>query len=843
MYKETPLIKQYYNLKTNNSDCILFFQVGDFYEIFGYDAIICSRLLDLTLTKRNKNSIYLVGFPCNSLIIYINKLTKLGYKVAICDQNNENKKDKFDLINREITNIISPGITLYDNINKKKNITKFIAFLFIDKNYENFGISFLDFSTGEFLTTQGNIKYIKYIILNFNPKEFFIQKSKLFFFKKNFINIKEKIINLLDDNLFNYYFTLNQLLKHFNKKKLYKFKIINLKYSIISSGLLIYYIKKNYNLNLNHIKILKKIKKNLFLFLDENTIKNLEIIKSINKNGKSLLEILDYTSTSMGYRLLNNWIIFPSKKYKIIKYRQKILKFFFKKNKNNKFKMLISYNLKNIYDIEKLLSKITNKKILPNQLYKLFISLNKIFKILKIIKFKNIKKLFCFKKKKILKLNKIYNKIKNILIKNPINQFNKKFFIKNNVSNKLDNYKLKLKKKKKKIYRYYLIKIKKKLNIKFLNINNNNLIGYYIEIKKNDIKNIPKNWIIKQKLNNIFRYTTNILNKYEYFLFYLKNKIFNLEKKIYNNTIYYLNKNIIYLKNISNLIAKIDVIFSFFLLAKNNNYIKPKIHKNNLKNNFIKIIKGRHPVIEKNIKYKYVPNNIYIDNKNFQILIITGPNMSGKSALLRQTALIVIMSQIGSYVPAKKVEICIIDQIFSRIGASDNISIGISTFMLEMKETSYILNNFNKNSLIIMDELGRGTSTYDGISLAYSIIKFFKNSILKPKLLFTTHYYELNNLLKKYNNIKYFYLSIKKKKKKIKFIRKLKHGIVKNSYGIYIAELSGIPNEIIKNAKIIFNKFKNKNFFYFFLIKIKLLFNIILNKLFSICDSSSFGRT
>ncbi|MDH3005115.1 MAG: DNA mismatch repair protein MutS, partial [Candidatus Shikimatogenerans sp. JK-2022] len=627
MYKETPLIKQYYNLKSKYPDCILFFQVGDFYEIFGYDAILCSRLLDLTLTKRNKNSIYLVGFPCNSLIIYINKLIKFGNKIAICDQELDKKKKNNDLINRKITNIISSGISLYDNINKNKNITKFVALLYLNKNKQYISISLLDFSTGDFFTTEGKLNYIKYIILSYNPKEFFIQKSKLLFFKNFLYNIKNLIITLLDDNLFNYNFSYNKLLEHFSKTSLNNFGIENMKYSIITSGLLIYYIKKNYNLNLNHIKTLKKIEKDLYLLLDETTIKNLEILKSINKYGKSLFNILDNTYTSMGYRLLHNWIIFPLKKRKLIINRQNIINFFFEK-KNN-IQSNISYNLNNIYDIEKLVSKISNRIIFPNQLYKLFISIKKINNILNIINIKKNNNIFNFKKKIIIKLKKIYNKINSILIKNPINQFNKKFFIKKNYSKKLDNYKIKLKIKEKKIKKYYL-NVKKKLNIPYLNINNNDLIGYYIEVKKKDFKKIPKNWIVKQKLSSYIRYTTNILNKYEYYVYFLKNKIYLLEKIIFNKIIDYLDDNIIYLKKISYFIAKIDVIFSFFLSAKNNNYIRPII-SNNIKNN-IKIIKGRHPVIEKNINNKYIPNNIYLDNNNNQILIITGPNMAGKSA-------------------------------------------------------------------------------------------------------------------------------------------------------------------------------------------------------------------
>ncbi|WGH24774.1 MAG: DNA mismatch repair protein MutS [Candidatus Shikimatogenerans bostrichidophilus] len=827
MYKETPLIKQYYNLKFNNPDCILFFQVGDFYEIFGYDAIICSRLLDLTLTKRNKNSIYLAGFPCNSLIIYINKLIKHGYKIAICDQiNDKEKKDKI-LIDRIVTNIISPGISLYDNINKSKNIIKFIATLFLYKN--KIGISLLDFSTGEFLVTEGNYNYIKYIIISYKPKEFFISKSQLSFFKQFLYNIKNLIINLLDYNIFNYNFSYIKLLEHFNYKKIKK--IIEYKLCIITSGISIYYIKKNYNLNLNHINKIIFIKKELFLLLDENTIKNLEIIKSLNKNGKSLLSILDNTYTSMGYRLLNNWIILPSKNYNIIKNRHNIIKFFFKKNKyKNNLELSILYNLKNIYDIEKLVSKITNKKIFPNQLYKLSISIKYINNILKNLNINNIKirRIFNFKYNLYKKIKYIYKIIKKIIIDNPINTFNKSYIIKKKVSNKLDNYKLELKKKIYKINKYYINNIKKEVKLKYLKFNNNDLIGYYFEIKKSDFNKVPINWIIKQRLSNYIRYTTSILNKFEYYVYNLNKKIFILEKKIYDKIINFLENNIVYLKKISNFVAKIDVLFSLFLTAKYNKYVEPIILDNNNKYSYINIIKGRHPVIEKNIKKKYIPNNIYIDNKLNQILIITGPNMSGKSAILRQTALIIIMGQMGSYVPAKYVKFNIIDKIFSRIGATDNISKGESTFMLEMNETSYILNNFTKNSLILMDEIGRGTSTYDGISLSYSIIKYLNNSNLKPKVLFTTHYYELKKILNINEGIKYYNLSIKRNDKKLIFRRKLRIGINNNSYGIYIAEISGIPTKIIKDSKKIFNKFNTKNnIIIVFFKKLFRLFNII----------------
>ncbi|WGH25687.1 MAG: DNA mismatch repair protein MutS [Candidatus Shikimatogenerans bostrichidophilus] len=834
MYKETPLIKQYYNLKSKNPDYILFFQVGDFYEIFGYDAILCSKLLDITLTKRNKknnNSIYLVGFPCISLEIYVKKLVKYGFKVAICDQDKK-KKNNDDIINRKITNIVTPGLSIYDNISNKKNFQKFITSIYLNKKNSYLGISFIDFSTGEFFTTEGKINYIKHIINCYNPKEFFIQKSKKQFFYKYLYNNNIKLnISLLNDNLFNYKLLHDKLLEHFKVYSLNCFGIENMKFSVISSGILIYYISKYYNLKLNHINNIKIIEKNKYVWIDDSTIKNLEIIKSINKNGKSLFDILDNTYTSMGFRLLNNWIMFPLKDKLSIKYRQNIINYFLKKNnKNNNMQLSISYNLKKIFDIEKLLSKISNKKIFPNQLYKLLLSLKRINNIFNIIKINNNNKIFNFKKKYIYKLKKIYNKIYKTIIKNPINNFNKEFFIKKKISKKLDNYKKIFYKKEKQINIYYKY-ISNKINIKYLKLKFNDIIGYYIDIKNKDKKKIPKDWIIKQKLSSYIRYTNNVINKYEYKVYYLKKKIFLYEKIIFYEIIDYLNKNIFFLKKITFFIAKIDVLFSFFLCAKENNYIKPLIKKNN-KNN-ITIIKGRHPVIEKNmfLTNNYIPNDIYLDNYNNQILIITGPNMSGKSAILRQTALIILMAQIGSFVPAEYLEFNIIDKIFTRIGASDNISIGESTFMVEMNETSNILNNFTKNSLIIMDEIGRGTSTYDGISLSYSIIKYINNSKLKPKLLFATHYHELKDLLYKYNYIKFYYLSIKKINNNFIFLRKLKEGQSNNSYGIYIAQMAGIPKKIIKNSKNIFLFLKKKNKKNYFLKKILFLFYLIKKKI------------
>ncbi|WGH26051.1 MAG: DNA mismatch repair protein MutS [Candidatus Shikimatogenerans bostrichidophilus] len=831
MYKETPLIKQYYNLKKKYSDTILFFQVGEFYEIFGYDAILCSRILNITLTKRNKknnNSIYLVGFPCKSLKKYLKKLVKHGFKVAICDQN-DNKKLilKKEIIDRKITDIITPGISIYDNINKKKSSKKFISSIFFLK--EKIGISFIDFSNGNFFTSEGEYNYIKHIINCFNPKEFFIQKSKKKKFNELFNKNNKYILTLLDDNLFNYKILYKKLLEHFSIYSLNCFGIENMKLSILTSGILIYYIKNYYNLKLNHIYNIKKIEKNSYVWIDDSTIKNLEIIKTINKKGKSLLSILDNTYTSMGYRLLNNWIILPLRKKKKIYKRQKIINFFFKQNDNLQF--YLSIKLKNIFDIDKLISKISNYRINPNQLYKFLISIKNILKIFKIINIKKNYKIFNFKIKNIKILKDIYNNINNIIIDNPINKFNKKFFIKKNKFKKLDYYKNKLKKKKKYIYKYYKKK-KKELNLNYLDIKFNDLLGYFLEIKKNEIKKIPYNWIKKQSLSLYIRYSTKLINKYEYEIFYIKKKIFFYEKIIFNKKIKNLNNNIFFIKKISNFIAKIDVLFSLFITAKENNYIKPKIIKNDLNN--INIIKGRHPVIEKNMLFNYIPNDIYLDNKKNQILIITGPNMSGKSAILRQTALIIIMTQIGSYVPAKYVKINIVDKIFSRIGASDNISIGESTFMVEMNETSNILNNFTKNSLIIMDEIGRGTSSFDGISLSYSIIKFLNKNKLKPKVLFATHYHELQYLLYMYKGIKYFYLSIKKINNNFIFIRKLKKGISNNSYGIYIAKMSGIPNIIIENSKKLYFFLKKKNIINLFFYKILSLFYIIKKKIYKL---------
>ncbi|WGH28078.1 MAG: hypothetical protein NHG07_00940 [Candidatus Shikimatogenerans bostrichidophilus] len=478
MYNETPLIKQYYNIKKKYPNTIIFFQVGEFYEIFGYDAILCSRILDITLTKRNKknsNSIFLVGFPCKSLKIYLKKLIKYNYKVAICDQNKINNNDneyeveknknnnKNSLIERNITDIVTSSISVYDNIKKKKNNKKYISSIYFKK--KKIGISFIDFSTGDFLTSEGNLKYIKHIINCFKPKEFFIQKSKIKIFNIFFNKNNKFIITLLDDNIFNYKILYSNLLEHFKILSLNCFGIENMYLSIISSGILIYYIKNYYNLNLNHINKIKIIEANKYLWIDDSSIKHLEILKNINKNGKSLLSILDNTYTSMGYRLLNNWIILPLKEKKNIYNRQKIIKFFFKKNDN--FILNLSLNLKDIFDIDKLISKISNYKIDPNQYYKLIISIKKIINIINLLKLKKNYKIFNFKKKYIKLINNLFFKIKFLVIKNPINKFNKEFFINKNISNKLDYYKNKLKKK---IFLYKYYKNKKILNLSYFKI-------------------------------------------------------------------------------------------------------------------------------------------------------------------------------------------------------------------------------------------------------------------------------------------------------------------------------------------------------------------------------------
>ncbi|YCJ93804.1 MAG: DNA mismatch repair protein MutS [Candidatus Karelsulcia muelleri] len=805
----TPLMRQYFDIrKKYPDDTLILFRVGDFYEMFGNDAIKCSKILNIVLTKRNNkknSSIELAGFPYHSIDNYLPKLIKSGFRVAICDQL-EKKKDQLEnkILKRGVTEIITPGVIINSEVLEAKK-SNFLAAIQIEtKSFsktKKIGISFLDISTGEFFVGEGSKSYIDQFLNKFNPNEVLYKKN----IKSDWLkSIKKKYYsNGMEDWVFDYLSAYENLLMHFNTNSLKGFNIENLYNGIIAAGAILNYVGSICNMKISHISNIINLIEDEYVALDDFTLENLEIINSKNEKAISLINILDNTISPMGGRLLKKWITFPRKNILDIKKRQKIVSLL---RSNKKISKEISEKLKNISDIERLTSKIVSYKVNPHDLILLSKSLKKITEIKNLLfqsKMEELKRL----SDKIKKCDHIYNHIEKILSMS----YNKGNIILPGFSKELDELRTIINSSKKSINQIFN-REKKNSGIKKLKILYNNIFGFFIEIKNLEKKKVPSHWNLKQKLSNCERYITNELKDHEMKILSTKEKIILIEKNIFSKLIDSLSKETERLQYNSKLIAEIDIFISFAKSALENNYICPKLNESF--NIFIK--DGRHPVIEKQIysynKYSdnksYIPNDIIMNNNDSQIIIITGPNMAGKSAILRQTALIILMAQIGSYVPASYASIGIIDKIFSRVGSSDNISMGESTFMKEMNETARIINNLSDRSFLILDEIGRGTSNEDGIALAWSIIEFLNKNIHKPKTLFATHYHELNTISNYIKNIKNYSVSVKKKDDNLIFTRKLElvTTVTTKSYGIHIAKLAGIPDAIINRA----NKFLAK---------------------------------
>ncbi|WP_110506888.1 DNA mismatch repair protein MutS [Candidatus Karelsulcia muelleri] len=805
----TPLMRQYFDIrKKYPDDTLILFRVGDFYEMFGNDAIKCSKILNIVLTKRNNkknSSIELAGFPYHSIDNYLPKLIKSGFRVAICDQL-EKKKDQLEnkILKRGVTEIITPGVIINSEVLEAKK-SNFLAAIQIETKTNKIGISFLDISTGEFFVGEGSKSYIDQFLNKFNPNEVLYKKN----IKSDWLkSIKKKYYsNGMEDWVFDYLSAYENLLMHFKTNSLKGFNIENLYNGIIAAGAILNYVGSICNIKISHISNIINLIEDEYVALDDFTLENLEIINSKNEKAISLINILDNTISPMGGRLLKKWITFPRKNILDIKKRQKIVSLL---RSNKKISKEISEKLKNISDIERLTSKIVSYKVNPHDLILLSKSLKKITEIKNLLfqsKMEELKRL----SDKIKKCDHIYNQIEKILSMS----YNKGNIILPGFSKELDELRTIINSSKKSINQIFN-REKKNSGIKKLKILYNNIFGFFIEIKNLEKKKVPSHWNLKQKLSNCERYITNELKDHEMKILSTKEKIILIEKNIFSKLIDSLSKETERLQYNSKLIAEIDIFISFAKSALENNYICPKLNESF--NIFIK--DGRHPVIEKQIysynKYSdnksYIPNDIIMNNNDSQILIITGPNMAGKSAILRQTALIILMAQIGSYVPASYASIGIIDKIFSRVGSSDNISMGESTFMKEMNETARIINNLSDRSFLILDEIGRGTSNEDGIALAWSIIEFLNKNIHKPKTLFATHYHELNTISNyiKNKNIKNYSVSVKKKDDNLIFTRKLElvttATVTTKSYGIHIAKLAGIPDAIINRA----NKFLAK---------------------------------
>ncbi|WP_185870388.1 DNA mismatch repair protein MutS [Blattabacterium cuenoti] len=795
--EETPLIKQYNNIKDKyTEDTILLFQVGDFYETFGQDAVRCSKILNIVLTKRS--NIPLAGFPYHSLNNYLPKLIQSGHRVAICDQLEEPQKGK-NIVKRGVIELVTPGIAINEKILQKKS-NNFLASIYVYK--QKLGFSLLDISTGEFFLSEDNQFNILQYLKHFNPSEILFQRKE-----KNFFNqfLKDKYYTfLMEDWIFNYSFAYEKLITHFQTNSLKGFGIDDLKLGIIASGVILSYLHETQHYKIKHISTIRRIKKEEHMWIDDFTFRNLEIFRSLNKEGVSLIDILDKTITPMGSRLLKHWILFPLRNILHIQKRHDIVQELFS---NSFIHKCIIKRLKEISDIERMISKIAIGKISPRELIALHKSLTAIVKIQKKILGQGSKKLV-----EVVNTFQNCNDISKHIIQtihtDSPHSIEKGNVIMKGVSKELDEIRHLYFSKKE-----YLEKLcsVEQLNtgIQNLKIGYNNVIGYYFEIRTSKKYKIPSYWIRKQTLTNSERYITEELKNYEFQILNAEQKILSLEKEIFYNLINQLLKHINPLQKNAKIIAELDVLCSFSTIALENNYVKPEIN-----HSFQLYIKeGRHPVIERQFQSKtsYIPNDIILNKTDQQIMIITGPNMSGKSAILRQTAIIILMTHIGSFVPATYVKMGLVDKIFSRVGASDNISLGESTFMVEMNETANILNNISKRSFLILDEIGRGTSTYDGISIAWSIIEFLHGNSFRPITLFATHYHELNKMSSFFERIKNYHFYVKKINENIIFMRKLIDGGSEHSFGIHVAKISGMPIKIIHRAKEVLKTINKKN--------------------------------
>ncbi len=778
-------MKQYNTIKAKYPDAMLLFRVGDFYETFGDDAVRASRILDIVLTKRANGSdnSALAGFPHHSLNTYLPKLVKAGLRVAICDQLEDPKMVK-GIVKRGVTELITPGVALQDEVLSSKSNNFLMA---VHQGDKTFGVALLDVSTGEFLVSEGQEDQVAKIIQSFRPSEVIYQKRV----KYNFSDVKSKF--LLDDWAFQYDFAVDKLTNLFKTKNLKGFGIENFKEGIISAGAILAYLDDTHHLDIQHITSIQRLNQDSFIWMDPFTIRNLELVYSPHPKGVTLLNILDDTKTPMGARLLNRWMVMVLKDLKTIQRRQSIVEYFFEKGD-------IRYDLREklgqLTDLERLAGKVSTGKIAPRQLLQLAQSLE-LSQEIKLIgeqsEIKEIVDLFS----KIENIEALTQKISDTLSDEPPHQIVKGNVIREGVSEELDRLR-KIQFSGKDYLNQMCQRETERTGISSLKIAFNNVFGYYIEVRNTHKDKVPEEWIRKQTLVNAERYITEELKEYETQILGAEEKILGIENQLFIDLLQEIITKLLPIQQTAKAIAFLDVLSTFAEIAEKNSYSKPILNDGFELN----IKEGRHAVIEQQLPIgeQYVSNNVELNSDNQQIIMITGPNMSGKSALLRQTALIVLMAQMGSFVPADTAELGIIDKVFTRVGASDNISSGESTFMVEMNETASILNNISERSLILLDEIGRGTSTYDGISIAWAIAEFLHQSNLKPKTLFATHYHELNEMSKSMERIKNFNVSIKETKDTILFLRKLVPGGSEHSFGIHVAKMAGMPKRVVDRA-------------------------------------------
>ena len=809
------MMKQFFSMKAKHPDALMLFRCGDFYETYGEDAVVAAGILGITLTKRNnsaENSIEMAGFPHHALDTYLPKLIRAGKRVAICDQLEDPKKKREEIkgkkglsqtdkmVKRGITELVTPGIAISDNIlNNKEN--NFLAAVQFGK--AACGVSFLDISTGEFLTGEGSYDYVEKLLANFSPKEVLYNRERRADFQRYFGT--KLCVFEMEDWVFTEQNSRQKLLKHFGTKSLKGFGVEHLKEGIIASGSILQYLEMTEHTHINHITSLARLEADKYVRMDRFTIRSLELLAPMQEEGRSLLSVIDRTVTPMGGRMLRRWLVFPLKEVVPIDERLDMVDYFFK---DLNFQSTVDEQLHRMGDLERIASKIAVGRVTPREMVQLKWALSALKPIQEACLSAD-NALIQRMGKQLHLCEHVRDRIEKEIQNDPPQLVNKGDVIADGFNAELDDLRAISRNSKD-----YLLKLQAKeaeqTGINSLKIGFNNVFGYYLEVRNTFKKNVPETWIRKQTLAQAERYITPELKEYEEKILGAEEKILALEGKLFNELILAVQDDIPRIQADANLLAQLDVLLGFAKIARENHYIRPIIHDDNV----LKIVQGRHPVIETQLPLGevYVPNDVTLDSDKQQIMMITGPNMAGKSALLRQTALIVLMAQVGCFVPAEHAEIGLVDKIFTRVGASDNLSLGESTFMVEMTEAANILNNVSPRSLVLFDELGRGTSTYDGISIAWAIVEYLhEQPKARARTLFATHYHELNEMEKHFSRIKNYNVSVKNVDGKVIFLRKLQRGGSEHSFGIHVAEIAGMPRSIVKRANTVLKELEQDN--------------------------------
>ena len=788
---------QYNAIKTKHPGALLLFRVGDFYETFGEDAIKASRILGIVLTARNNgdSKIELAGFPHHSLDTYLPKLVRAGERVAICDQLEDPKAAK-GIVKRGVTELVTPGVS-YNELTLETKRNNFLASVFYGK--KNIGVSFLDISTGEFLVAEGSGEYVDKLLQSLSPTEVIYQKTKRVRFEEDFGT--SFYTYMLDDWAFTTDYTSDLLYKQFDTKSLKGFGVNDLAEGIIAAGVALHYLNETHHHQTKHISGISRIEEDKYVWMDKFTIRNLELFYSPNEGAKTLIEVLDDTKSAMGARMLRRWLALPLKNKEQITVRHNIVQ---QMLDDDKLSGVLSEEIARIGDLKRLISKVATLRINPRECGRLkdaLISLKPIREICS-ASGKDLQKLTS----KINTCGKIKERIESELSENPPLLLHKGNVMKEGVNAELDELRS-IQNSGKEYLNKMLAREIKRTGITSLKISFNNVFGYYLEVRNRFKDQVPEEWIRKQTLVSAERYITEELKQYEHKILSAEGRIYEIENLLFTELVQSIAEHIQEIQLNAFIVSQLDCLLSFSSIAKKNNYAKPNVNNSS----DLVITKGRHPVIEQQLEMgdPYIPNDVTLNRDRQQIMMITGPNMSGKSALLRQTALIVLMAQIGSFVPAEGAEVGLVDKIFTRVGASDNISMGESTFMVEMNETASILNNLSENSLILLDEIGRGTSTYDGVSIAWAIAEYLHEHPTKAKTLFATHYHELNEMKEQFKRVKNYNVSVKESGKNIIFIRTLKEGGSEHSFGIHVAKMAGMPKQIVRNAEKILKQLES----------------------------------